>query len=87
MLSKKPEGSFFRVQLDSSGCGDFSYEFMIETEVEDEDMFVFSFPLPFSPFSTFGGLKERDKKFDPEERQIVGCHRCRVFEGVERINR
>jgi len=45
VLSKKAEGSFFRVQLDSSGCGDFSYEFMIETEVEDEDMFVSPSPL------------------------------------------
>ena len=38
LLSKKDEGSFFRIAIKGGGCSDFQYEFTFEQSKNDDDL-------------------------------------------------
>ena len=38
LLSKKDEGSFFRIAIKGGGCSGFQYEFTFEQSINDDDL-------------------------------------------------
>ena len=38
LLSKKDEGSFFRIAIKGGGCSGFQYEFTFEKKINDDDL-------------------------------------------------